>query len=120
MVAISRAASKSPSLKGQHIHFVYGGRTPRDVCGEEFLKELDGYGTRIHYVGAISMPDDPSSANWTGKVGFVHDIAEAMFGEKLSGMEVYFAGPPLMSQAVMKMLIKAKVPPTQMHFDQFY
>jgi toluene monooxygenase electron transfer component len=120
MVAISRAAAKSAALQGQNIHFIYGGRTPRDVCGEEFLKELEGYGTRIHYIGAISMPDDPSSAGWTGKVGFVHDIAEQVFGEKLGGMEVYFAGPPLMSQAVMKTLIKSKVPASQMHFDQFY
>ena len=110
MVSISRAAAKSPALKGRNIHFIYGGRTPRDVCGEAMLKELEGFGERIHYHGAISMPDDPSSANWTGHVGFVHDIAEQMFGEKLSEFEVYFAGPPLMSQAVMKTLIKSKVP----------
>jgi len=120
MVSISRAAARSPTLKDRQIHFIYGGRTPRDVCGEEMLKELEGYGTRIHYHGAISMPDDPSAANWTGKVGFVHDIAEAMFGDRLSEFEVYFAGPPMMSQAVMKTLIKAKVPASQMHFDQFY
>ncbi len=120
MISISRAAAASASLQGQHIHFIYGGRAPRDICGEQMLKELQGFGSRIHYHPAISMPDDPAAAGWTGHTGFVHDIAEKLFGDKLANMEVYFAGPPPMAQAVMKMLIKAKVPATQMHFDQFY
>jgi toluene monooxygenase electron transfer component len=120
MVSISRAAAASEALKDRNIHFVYGGRTPRDICGEQMLKELRGYGERIHYTPVISMTDDPSSAGWTGKTGFVHDVAEQMFGEKIAQMEVYFAGPPLMAQSVMKMLIKAKLPASQMHFDQFY
>lgn len=120
MVSISRAAAHSAALAGQNIYFVYGGRTPRDICGEEFLRELPGFGERIHYTPVISMVDDPASAGWTGKTGFVHDVAEAMFGDKLANFEVYFAGPPLMAQSVTKMLIKAKVPGSQMHFDQFY
>jgi toluene monooxygenase electron transfer component len=120
MVSIARAAAANPALAERKIHFIYGGRTARDVCGESFLKELPGFGERIHYYGAISMPDDPSSAGWSGRVGFVHDIAEQMFGENINQYEVYFAGPPLMSQSVMKMLIKGKVPAGQMHFDQFY
>ncbi|HEY8579397.1 MAG TPA: 2Fe-2S iron-sulfur cluster-binding protein [Beijerinckiaceae bacterium] len=120
MISISRAAAKSPALAGRNIHFVYGGRTPRDVCGEQMLCELAGFGERIHYHAAISMPDDPASAGWKGEVGFVHEVAERMFGERLADYEVYFAGPPLMAQAVTKMLIKAKVPAGQMHFDQFY
>ncbi len=120
MVSIARAAAASEALKGRSIHFIYGGRTPRDVCGHTMLEELAGYGERIHYHAAISMPDDPSAAGWSGETGFVHDVAEKLFGESLSQFEVYFAGPPLMAQAVTKMLIKSKVPGTQMHFDQFY
>lgn len=120
MISIARAAAVSPALAERQIHFVYGGRTPRDICGQDMLKELPGYGARIHYTPVISMPDDPASAGWTGASGFVHDVAEKMFGAQISQMEVYFAGPPLMAQAVMKMLIKAKLPAAQMHFDQFY
>jgi toluene monooxygenase electron transfer component len=120
MISIARAAAVSPALKDRHIHFVYGGRTPHDICGEDMLRALPGFGERIHYTPVVSMTDDPASAGWTGKTGFVHDVAEAMFGEKLAGMEVYFAGPPMMAQAVTKTLIKAKTPPAQMHFDQFY
>lgn len=120
MVSIARGAAVCPTLQDRKIHFLYGGRTPRDICGEEMLKELPGFGSRIHYTPVISMLDDPSSQGWSGKTGFVHDVAEQMFGAELANMEVYFAGPPLMAQSVMKMLIKAKLPATQMHFDQFY
>lgn len=120
MISIARAAAASEKLQDRKIHFLYGGRTPRDICGEQMLKELPGYGERIHYVPVISMLDDPASAAWSGETGFVHEVASKLFGEDLSGFEVYFAGPPLMAQAVMKTLIKGKVPAAQMHFDQFY
>ena len=120
MISIARAFAASASLTDRQLHFVFGGRAPRDICGESILRELPGFGSRIHYHAAISMPEDPSSAGWTGHTGFVHDLAEKLFGEKIAGMECYFAGPPPMAQAVMKMLIKGKVPASQMHFDQFY
>lgn len=120
MVSVVRGAAQSEALKDRQIHFVFGGRTPRDICGEDLLKELPGFGERIHYYSAISIPDDPASAGWDGRTGFVNDVAVEIFGEDLSGFEVYFAGPPAMATAVMKTLIKGKVPAAQMHFDQFY
>ena len=120
MVSIARGASESESLKDRQIHFLFGGRTPRDICGEELLKELRGFGKQLHYYPAISMTEDPASAGWAGKTGFINDVASEIFGEDLSQFECYFAGPPAMAQAVMKTLIKGKVPAAQMHFDQFY
>ncbi len=67
MISITRAAAASEALKDRNIHFVYGGRTPRDICGEQMLKELRGFGERIHYTPIISMTDDPSSSGWSGK-----------------------------------------------------
>ncbi len=120
MISIARAAAHSAALKERKIHFLFGGRTPRDICGEDILKELPGFGERLLYYPAISMPDDAASAGWTGKTGFVNDVASEIFGDDLSGFEAYFAGPPVMAQSVMKTLIKGKVPAAQMHFDQFY
>ncbi|MBN9081526.1 MAG: oxidoreductase [Rhizobiales bacterium 62-17] len=118
MISIARGAAASPVLQGRNIEFIYGGRSPKDICGEGILSTLEGYGSRIHYHPAISMPE--GTEGWTGHTGFVHDIAEMLFGANLPNFEVYFAGPPAMSQAVMKMLITAKVPVGQLHFDQFY
>ena len=120
MISIARAAARSTKLQGRKIHFLFGGRTPRDVCGEDILKELPGFGERLFYYPAISVPDDAASAGWSGRTGFINDVANEIFGEDLSQFEAYFAGPPAMAQAVMKTLIKGKVPAAQMHFDQFY
>ncbi|MDB5946274.1 MAG: oxidoreductase FAD-binding region, partial [Ramlibacter sp.] len=42
------------------------------------------------------------------------------FGSRLPELEIYFAGPPAMAMAAQRMLLDAKVPPQQVHFDQFY
>jgi toluene monooxygenase electron transfer component len=69
----------------------------------------------------VSAPDsDPGTPRWEGRVGFVPDVAREMFGERLADFEIYFAGPPAMADAAMRMLIELKVPPDQVHYDQFY
>jgi toluene monooxygenase electron transfer component len=121
MISITRAAAASPQLQDRQIHFIYGGRAARDICGEPMLKCLPGFGTRIHYHPAVSMPEsDAASPPWTGRVGFVPDIAKELFGDKLPNFEIYFAGPPAMADAVMQMIVEMKVPPAQVHYDQFY
>lgn len=116
MISIARAAAASRALAEREIHFVYGGRAPRDVCGEAILAELPGFGGRIHYRAAISEPAE----GWTGPTGFVHDVTRAIYGDRLGAFEIYFAGPPLMAQAVQTMLNEAGVPPERIHFDEFY
>ena len=120
MVSIARAFAASDKLKTRKLHFIYGGRTPRDICGETFLKALPGFGERIFYHSAISDLDHPDSARWDGKKGYAPDLAVEMFGEKLPEHEIYFAGPPPMADAIMKMAIAHKVPVAQLHFDKFY
>jgi toluene monooxygenase electron transfer component len=117
MVSIARGFAASKALEGQQLHFVYGGRQVRDIAGEEFLKTLPGWGSRIHYYPVISMPEGES---WSGRTGFITDVALQIFGDKLKDMEIYFAGPPAMASAVVKMMHEAKVPQGQVHYDQFY
>jgi toluene monooxygenase electron transfer component len=116
MISIARAAATCPALAECNIHFVYGGRSARDICGEAMLAELPGWGTRIHYTAAISEPD----ADWSGRTGLVHQVALDLYGGRLPDFEIYFAGPPVMAEAAQKMLYEAKVPVDQVHFDQFY
>jgi toluene monooxygenase electron transfer component len=120
MVSIARAAAVSPRLADRSIRFLYGGRTARDVAGEAFLRDLPGWGTRITYEAVVSQPDAPESAGWRGATGFLHEVAKARFGDALTDMEVYFAGPPAMAEATHRMLYEAGVPPERIHFDQFY
>jgi toluene monooxygenase electron transfer component len=120
MISIARQFAKSERLADRTLHFIYGGRGARDICGEPMLQSLPGFGTRIFYHPAVSAPESDPETSWSGRVGFVHAVAQEMHGEKLPGFEVYYAGPPAMAQAVQKMLYEMKVPATQAHFDQFY
>lgn len=120
MISIARAAVASERLAGRRIDFLYGGRTPRDVCGEAMLAALPGFGERLRYSAAISQPTAADAAAWQGPMGFLHDVARALFADRLEALEIYFAGPPAMAEAMQQMLIGAGVPPEQIHFDQFY
>jgi toluene monooxygenase electron transfer component len=120
MLCIARAAMSEPQLAGRQLHFLYGGRTPADICGEDLLRELPGWGERLSYYPAISPVPGATVANWSGAVGYLHEVALERFGEQLPQMEIYFAGPPAMATAVQRMLVDAKVPQGQVHFDQFY
>jgi toluene monooxygenase electron transfer component len=117
MVSIARAAARSPALAGREIHFLYGCRTPADICGEDMLAALAGYGERLFYRAAISEP--APGDGWEGATGFIHDVAREAFGARLADMEVYFAGPPAMAAALQRMLHEAGAGPGHIHFDEF-
>ena len=38
MISIARAAVAAPALADRRIHFLYGGRQPRDICGEAIVQ----------------------------------------------------------------------------------
>ena len=119
MVSIARAFAAAPALAGRQLDFVYGGRAVRDLAGRDALEALPGFGTNIHYHAAISTTSDTDDG-WNGYRGFVHDLAVELFGHRLADCEIYFAGPPMMGEAVQRMLVERGVPSEQVHFDQFY
>lgn len=121
MVSIARGAARSGVLQKRQLHFFYGGRTPRDICGDSFLRELPGYGESLHFHPVVSMPGQPGEALWTGETGFVHDLVRLTLGEALPQYEFYFAGPPPMTQSLQEMLmVDHQVPFEQIHFDRFF
>ncbi len=119
MISIARGAAEAGILKDRKLYFFYGARTPRDVCGEDMLRELPGFGERIVYVPVVSLPGDDGA--WSGETGFVHDAVSRALPSKLSSFEFYFAGPPPMTQALQEMLMVGhQVPFEQIHFDRFF
>jgi toluene monooxygenase electron transfer component len=119
VLSIARGAVAEPKLAGRKIHVFYGARTHRDLCGETELCALPGYGERLFFHPALSMAD-ADAPQWTGKTGFIHEIARDFIGERWAEFEYYFAGPPAMAEAVQRMLIEKRVPYPQVHFDSFY
>ncbi|MGH8434350.1 MAG: 2Fe-2S iron-sulfur cluster-binding protein [Pseudomonas sp.] len=121
MVSIARAASQAGMLQTRHLHFFYGARTPRDLCGETFLRDLPEFGERIHYHPVVSLPGEDPQAEWSGETGFVHELVKRVLGEKMPEFEFYFAGPPPMTQSLQEMLMVGyRVPFEQVHFDRFF
>lgn len=119
MVSIARGAAAAGMLADRKLYFLYGARTPRDVCGEEMLKSLPGFGSAIQYIPVVSLPHD--GGDWSGRTGYVHDQLGAVLPNPLPECEFYFAGPPPMTQALQELLMLGhKVPFGQIHFDRFF
>ncbi len=119
MVSIARGAAAAGMLKDRRLHFFYGARTPRDVCGEALLAELEGFGERIIYRPVVSLPG--GEGEWQGETGYVHDAVARALPGSLASFEFYFAGPPPMTQALQEMLMVGhRVPFEQIHFDRFF
>lgn len=119
MISIARGLAATPAMSARRLHFFYGARTARDICGSDMLAALPGWGERIVYHPIISMPE-ADAAPWSGPTGFVHELVADVMGASLAQHEIYFAGPPPMAQAVQRMLFEAGVPGAQVHYDAFY
>lgn len=121
MISIARGAAEAGMLATRKLYFFYGARTPRDICGEEMLRELASYGDRILYFPVVSLPAECEGPAWQGEIGFVHDLVARTFPSNLPTFEFYFAGPPPMTQALQEMLMVGhRVPFGQIHFDRFF
>ncbi|MBP8135155.1 MAG: 2Fe-2S iron-sulfur cluster binding domain-containing protein [Rhodoferax sp.] len=119
MISIARGAAQSGLLRTRQLHFFYGGKTPQDICGESFLRDLPGFGERIHFHPVVSLAGE--DAAWSGKTGFVHEQVRQTLGDAMPGFEFYFAGPPPMTQGLQEMLmVDFRVPFEQIHFDRFF
>lgn len=115
---------------GRKVTFYYGGRSKRELFYlEDFRKiEREFPNFNFHVVLSEPLPED----NWKAKkhkddegdgfVGFVHNavIEHHLEGhEAPEDIEVYFCGPPLMNQAVIKMVDDWGIPDENVSFDDF-
>ncbi len=121
MISIARGAAAAGLLATRRLHFFYGARTPRDVCGETFLRQLDGFGSSLLFHPVVSDAASADAAGWSGERGWVHEALSRLSGDQLVRHEFYFAGPPPMTQAIQELLMGAHLVPYQhIHFDRFF
>ncbi len=100
--------------------FWYGGRSKRELFYVDQFREIEKEFPNFKFHIGLSepLPED----NWTGPVGFIHQI---IYDEYLSKhpepeeIEYYLCGPPMMNQAVLKMLDDLGVPQENIMFDDF-
>jgi len=100
--------------------FWYGARSKREIFYEENFEDIEKNFPNFKFTIALSEPKPED--NWTGKTGFIHQV---IFNEYLSkheapeDIEYYLCGPPVMNDAIQKMLYDLGVPSEMIAFDDF-
>ncbi len=113
------------------VTFFYGGRTRRELFYIDDFRRIEKEFPNFKFVVALDnpLPED----NWTlkkdindpegdGFKGFVHEIVIREYLSKHPNpedVEVYFCGPPMMNQSVIKMCDDWGIPADQVAFDDF-
>jgi len=100
--------------------FWYGGRSLRELFYVDEFQALEEKNPNFKFNIGLSepVPED----NWKGYVGFIHQM---VIDEYLKNhpepeeIEYYLCGPPMMNDAVLKMLDDYGVPEEMIAFDDF-
>lgn len=102
------------------VSFWYGARSRREIFYEDEFRaiEKDFPNFQFHIALSEPLPDD----NWTGYTGFIHSVVLKEYLDKHpepEEVEYYLCGPPMMNEAVKKMLDNLGVPKTNIALDDF-
>ena len=102
------------------VSYWYGARSMREVFYEEEFRaiEKECCNFRFHIALSEPLPED----NWKGPTGFIHQVLNDKYlskHEEPEDIEYYFCGPPVMNNAVVKMLDDLGVPKENVSFDDF-
>lgn len=118
MVSIARGLAATPGAGDRRLHFFYGGRAARDLCAAEFVAEVAPHLAEVTLVDVIS---DEAPPDWAGARGFVHEALATADLPDLAARDIYVAGPPPMTDAVVRLLaLELRVPVDQIHYDRFF
>ena len=102
------------------VSYWYGARSSKELFYEEHFLDIERHFPNFSWHVAMSepLPED----NWTGPTGFIHQV---VLDEYLSrhpapeDVEYYLCGPPMMLQAVLRMLDDLGVEEEMIRFDDF-
>ena len=102
------------------VSYWYGARSKREVFYEEDFREIEEKFPNFKFNIALSepLPED----NWDGLTGFIHQVVYDKYlskHEEPEEIEFYLCGPPMMNDAVQKMLYDLGVPDEMVDFDDF-
>ncbi len=102
------------------VSYWYGARSLREVFYEDEFRaiEKDFPNFSFHLALSEPLPED----KWTGLTGFVHQVLLDNYlstHDEPEDIEYYFCGPPVMNNAVVRMLDDLGVPAENISFDDF-
>ena len=102
------------------VSFWYGARSKREMFYDDQFKDIEKDFPNFTYHVALSnaLPED----NWEGYEGFIQQVLQdnyLMKHDAPEDIEYYLCGPPLMNEAVFKMLDEMGVDDEMIAFDDF-
>ncbi|MCF8348108.1 MAG: NADH:ubiquinone reductase (Na(+)-transporting) subunit F [Bacteroidales bacterium] len=100
--------------------FWYGGRSKRELFYVDQFEEIEQENPNFKFEVALSEP--LKEDNWTGYTGFIHQVIYDNYLKnhpEPEDIEYYLCGPPMMNDAVLKMLDNLGVPEEMIAFDDF-
>ncbi len=105
---------------GRKVSYWYGARSKREIFYEDEFRKIEKEFQNFKFNIALSepLPED----NWKGYTGFIHQVVYDEYlsrHEEPEDIEFYLCGPPMMNDAVMKMLYDLGVPDEMVDFDDF-
>ncbi|GAB4332511.1 MAG: NADH:ubiquinone reductase (Na(+)-transporting) subunit F [Bacteroidales bacterium] len=100
--------------------FWYGGRSKRELFYVDQFREIEKNNPNFKFYIGLSepLPED----NWDGYTGFIHQVIYDNYLKnhpEPEEIEYYLCGPPMMNDAVQKMLDDLGVPKENIAFDDF-
>ncbi len=104
----------------QKVTFWYGARSVREIFYKEEFDELAAKHDNFMFTIALSAKEPTD--DWDGPEGFIHQVCWDEYLSKHpdpAGIDYYLCGPPVMIDAVIKMLTSAGVPEDQIAYDKF-
>lgn len=105
---------------GRKVSYWYGARSLREVFYEEEFRKIEKDFPNFTFNLALSEPHPDD--NWTGLTGFIHQVLHDTYLSKHDepeDIEYYLCGPPMMNDAVLKLLYDTGVPDEMIAFDDF-
>lgn len=105
---------------GRKATFWYGGRSMRELFYVDDFRAIEKDFPNFTFNIALSEPKPED--NWTGYTGFIHQVIIDNYLKNHAEpeeIEYYICGPPMMNQAVLKMLDDYGVPAENIAFDDF-
>ncbi|MCG8580660.1 MAG: NADH:ubiquinone reductase (Na(+)-transporting) subunit F, partial [Bacteroidales bacterium] len=105
---------------GRKATFWYGARSRKEIFYEDHFRAIEKEFPNFKFTIALSepLPED----NWDGATGFIHQVIHDEYlskHEEPEDVEYYLCGPPMMNDAVTKMLYDLGVPDEMVDFDDF-
>ena len=95
-------------------HLFWGARAVRDLYLDAKARAWAAQRPNLRYTPVLSEPD----AGWGGERGFVHETLLKSY-PRLSGYEIYIAGPPVMVHAGKEAFTAAGLDPDHLFYDSF-